>query len=442
MSFKVQNSSQFKIVELAIISKQVKLDISSIFEELNIFDSILMPVMSGNIMIRDSVGLTGKFIFDGSESLLIHIVKDENSETGVFKKSFRIYKQTNRKNENLTSEVYLLHFVSDELILSEQRKVNQSYEGTYSSIAYKILRDYLKVSEVNLKGNYEDSVGVRKVVIPNMSPLEAVQWCAKRSVDSQNIPNFMFFQNILGFNYVTLSSMLSNGEIIDIKVELKNVTDNYVGEMSGVKNFEVLSQYDEIDRIKSGVNSAKFIGFDPITKVIDEKKITYGNLFNRMKHGNENPLISYLQNKDGTNNVESYDSRKTLSVFGLSRKYSNYIKKYEPESINKEDNIESYLTERRSVVKNLLNKRVKATMPGNFQLSSGLNVNLNVPNFSIKEKGQDELDESLNGKYLIIATRHIIGFEKHETVVELATTSTNSPINSTNPKQFQDIENY
>ena len=62
-------------------------------------------------------------------------------------------------------------------------------------------------------------------------------------------------------------------------------------------------------------------------------------------------------------------------------------------------------------------------MPGNFQLTSGFNLNIRVPDFSLKETGGDNEDRAASGKYLIIATRHIIGFDKHETILEVATTS-------------------
>ena len=37
-------------------------------------------------------------------------------------------------------------------------------------------------------------------------------------------------------------------------------------------------------------------------------------------------------------------------------------------------------------------------------------------------------DDSISGKYLIIATRHIIGPKKHETFCELASDSTNNGV--------------
>jgi len=134
MSFQLKQTTQFEIKKLAIVSKFGTFDISSIFVELNVFDSILMPCMSGNIAVKDSIGLSKRLLFDGSDYLIVNISKfGENSTTNI-SKNFRIYKQTDRKNINQNTEIYILHFVSEELIYSEQQKVNQHYVGTYDKI--------------------------------------------------------------------------------------------------------------------------------------------------------------------------------------------------------------------------------------------------------------------------------------------------------------------
>ena len=99
MTFEVKKSTQFSINELVIVTKNGNIDISNIFEELNIFDSLFLPVMNGKILIKDAQGLSGKLFFDGSESILIDISKDPNSDIANFKKAFRIIIQTDRKAE-------------------------------------------------------------------------------------------------------------------------------------------------------------------------------------------------------------------------------------------------------------------------------------------------------------------------------------------------------
>jgi len=444
MSFTVSYSQQFKIREITIITKNGGIDITSIYEELNIYDSIFMPVMSGKILIRDAIGLSGKLIFDGSESLLIDIVKDDDSDIALFKKAFRIYKQSERTNQNMNSEMYTLNFVSDELMYSDQQRINQSYENTYSEIVKRIMVDYLKVPQNKLGGSYHESLGIRKIVIPNLRPLEAIEWCAKRCVDENNSPNFLFFENSTGYNFTTLSNLLQKPIILNAKFEPKNVKQiDAINEISSVRSLEIVSQMDSVDKTRSGVNAGKFIGVDPMTRTIATKQISYDDHYGLMKHSNITPNVSIIDNRDGNKNVEMFNSKKTVASFGTARKLSKYIEKYDPSSISKEDNVEDYLFQRKAIMKNLMERRIKLTMPGNFDLSSGFNVNLLVPNMARKEDGGDNEDLTITGKYIIVATRHIIGYEKHETIIELATTSTSGefvPVSS--PQQTQEILEY
>ena len=355
MTLPILNSTQYKIEEVIIVTKSGKINISGIFTEINIFDSLLMPVMSGNIMIRDSLNLSGQLFFDGSESLLISIKKDEKVNEFAFKKAFRIYKQTNRINDGPATVKYLLHFVSDELMYSDQQRINQSYEATYSDIVKNILTNYLKVPKNNLQGIYGSSSGIKKIVIPNLRPLEAIQWCSKRAVDSKNSANFMFFQNVTGYNFASLSTLLSQKEIADIKYLTKNIEGiDSTQEMQGARYLEVLTLNDAVDKTRSGVNAGKFIGFDPITRTILTKNISYGDHYFNMDHGNKTPNFTSIQNRDGSENSNTFDSRKAVSIFGYQKQFSEYIKKKDPTSIAKEENNESWYFQRKAVLKNLM----------------------------------------------------------------------------------------
>ena len=368
MSLEVKKSTQFKVNELTLVTKAGSIDITSLYDEINIYDSMFLPVMSGTILIRDSVGLSGKLLFDGSESILMDISKDGDSDIARFKKAFRIYKQSNRKNDNQTSESSLLHFVSDELMFSDQQRVNQSFQETYSGVAEKILQNYLKVPANNLGGIYEPTTGLRRIVVPNLRPFDAIEWCAKRAVDKQNSPNYVFFQNLVGYNFVSLSTLLTQQEILDIKFEVKNQTGkNSLDEISSARSLEVLAQNDSIEKTRSGVNAGKFIGFDPMTRTFATKNIGYGDHYSNMKHGNENPNFSSIQNRDGQVNDAAYDSKKVVSSFGTARQFSEYIKKNDPTSISNIEVQENFIFQRKAILQNLMSKRLKLVMPGNFQ---------------------------------------------------------------------------
>lgn len=444
MSQQLSASSKFVVNELAIISKAGKFDISQLYEEINIFDSLFVSVMTGSVLINDSIGLSTALLFDGSESILIDLLKTSDSDTLRIKKAFRIFKQTDRASINQTTETYVLHFVSDELMYSDQQLVNQSFSSTYSKAVKVILTNYLKTPKNKLNGLFEESFGVRDIVIPNLKPLDAIEWCAKRSLDIKNSPNYVFFENNLGYNFASLSTLLTTPALFDIKFPPKNLQEtNVVDDLLSPKDYEIISQVDKIKATRSGVNAGSFIGFDPLTRSVGTKKITYEDHYSQMSHGNKNPNYFASDNRGGTDASQAYDSKKTVSPFGAFRKESNYIKKYDPTSISKTESTESFIFQRKAIIENMMNKRVKLVMAGNFQLTSGLNLNLNFPSFSAREKGDDNKDRSLSGKYIIIATRHILSYQKHETIIELATTSNDlNFIPTATPNQTKEIENY
>ena len=445
MDLSVKKASQFRINELSIVTKTGEaIDIQRVYEEINIFDSLFTPVMSGNILIKDSVGLSSVLMFDGTETLLIDISKDFNSDIANFRKAFRIYKQSNRQNQGLNNETYVLHFAADELNFSDQQKVNQSYEGTYSKVVGKILTDYLKVPENNLGGRYEESVGIRKIVVPNLRPIEAIEWCAKRAVDINQSPNFMFFQNMTGFNFVTLTTLLTEDDILDVRIESKNLKNsNPIFEMSVASAFEVITQADSIERIRSGVNSGQFVGFDPLTRLTQKKQISFDDVYKSMKHANDNPNLVIEQNRKGEDARQAFDSKKTVSIFNTAQQLSSYIKKNAGDTLSMLDNLETYLFQRKAIIDHLMSKRIKFTMPGNFQLSTGFNVNVEAPVLGKKEKGADNMDPGMSGKYLIVASRQMIKYDRHETIIEVASTSTNNEFTAAaNPKQTQAYLSY
>ena len=444
MSITIKKSTEFHVNELVIVTKIGRVDISKLFVELNIFDSMFLPVMSGNMLIQDSIGISGKLLFDGTESLLIDIGKDKDSDIARFKKAFRIYKQSDRINQNQNSETFVLHFVADELMFSDQQRINQSYDLTYSQIVEKILFNYLKIPANNIGGLYEPTMGIRKIVIPNLRPLDAIEWCAKRSLDKQNSPNYVFFQNLVGYNFASLSTLLTQGEVLDIKIQPKNLKDsNAFDEIGSARHYDVVAQNDSIEKTRAGVNAGKFMGFDPMTRSFASKNISFGDHYLNMKHGNKNPNVTPSKNRDHQNNLEAYDSKKVVSLFGTARQYSEYIKKNDPTSISKIESQDSFIFQRKAILQNLMGKRLKLVMPGNFQLTSGFNVNVLVPNLGKKEKGDTNEDISLAGKYVIVSSRQIIGFDKHETIIEVASSSNdNDFIPEGNPLQTKEILEY
>jgi hypothetical protein len=440
MNFTLSQSTQFKIKELSLITKIGLFDISSIFEELNIFDSILMPCMSGNILITDSLALTQRLKFDGSEYIKINIVKNDKENTPVYsiEKTFRVYKQSNRTNNNQNFESYLLSFVSEEFVYSEQTKVNQSFVGKYSDVAKLIFKNYLKIPNKKI-GNIDETEGIHKGIIPRLSPIESINWLLKRSVYSNKLADFVFFENSAGFNFVSLSSLYELNPLFTINFSPKNLTDSLSDEFLGVRNFNFISSFDLIDNIKNGFFANKFIGFDILTRTITEKNLDMDNVFGQ-KNLNKFPNASAGLNRENKDLSEMYDSKVTLYPFQTTRLTAPYVKKNDNVTATIIDDAHIYLPKRKAIFNNLLQKKICINLPGNFAISSGFVLNLQSHSYSL-QTGEQSKDDSISGKYLVIGTRHIIKPDKHETICELASDSTNNRLIAANTQDLQKARN-
>jgi hypothetical protein len=428
---------------LSLVTKLGIFDLTGMFEELNIFDCIFNPCMTGTILIRDAKGLSNKLSFDGSEILLIDMGKTENQAT--IKKSFRIYKQSSRTTVNISTELYVLHFVSDEFILSQQTKISKSYRDTYDNIVRDILENYLLV---NSEGVFavETSKGIRTVVLPNKTPFECLDLCAKKAVNDELSPTFLFFENKLGYNFLTISSMIKQKAIHDINYQPKNLAlkDLKENEMMGARHIEVVSQFDLNKNIKHGVYAGTFIGFDIMTRKVAVKNVNFDDVYSVGSHANKTPNIGVITNKAGIKNTEMFDSRKVFFPTGIFKASNEYVKENDANSIDADDDTYNYVIQRESSIRNLMNQRLKVVMPGNFDLISGTNVNITVPTISEQssEKNQDNMDKSKSGKYLIVAARQMITYDKHETILEVATDSSNRDRVYLSTQQQNDLADF
>jgi len=440
--FNLKQPTDFRINELTLVTKGGKIELREIFEEINIYESMLTPCISGDIIINDAIGLSSKLLIDGTEIILIDIDKGE----GLFrlKRAFRVYKQTDRRNINQTSESYVLKFASEEVILSEQQLIAECYKGTYTDAVKKILSNKLKVPVSNfVPKNFEKSYGAIDVIIPGLKPFDALNWCSKRAIDSKGQPTFMFFENVEGYNFTTLSKIMQQPSIFNVNFDIKNLqNDDIKTELLGARAMEVMTQFDFIKSTQAGVFAGTFVGIDPLTRQITTQKKSFDDVFATTKHGNQNPNLPIETNKLGKTNYQMTDSRIVYYLTTGQRPQSAYIKANEPGSLQVDDVPQKYTYARKALLQNFTSQRLKIVLPGNFLVSPGRTINLEVPTRSFNTKGGNNYDSTLKGKYAILSTRHIIKYNMFETVAEVVTDSSAKPVVAANRQLAKSVGNY
>lgn len=433
-------------------NKQFGIDVRGLFQEINIYENMFYPCITGSILIHDGIGLNRKVRFDGTEYIFINVTKynenDSSTDQHEIKGIFLIHKVTDRTNIGFNSEAYILHFISPEFLLSEQQKVRRSYNGLYSDMIKSILKDYLNVqTDVKTNGIVKNEVkktlGKEKIVIPNLTPFKAIDFLASRSLNQKNVPDFLFWQNHLtGYNFKSLSEIFFKKPEFEINFGVKNINfgnknsqfGKQYGEAGyyrtiflGANSFKVLSNFDLIKNIKNGYYAGSFYAFDPLTRKYRRIKINHSQYFANnplVKKANKHPFNSKIYNNQKKTADTMFDSKITVYPFEIDRQDNKYIKDKIGDEIGYLDATHNYILQRKMIFYNLTQRVIQINMPGNFGFITGNCVQLNVPHFYNERGNENEVgDPSLSGKYVITAVRHIIKTDRHETILEVSTDS-------------------
>ena len=421
MANPISNNLRFFIDELILVTKLGNFDLSDKFEELNIFDTILNPCMSGNILITDALNLTSKFNFDGSDLLKISIKKDPNGPI-TFKKTFKIYEKGKTLPLTTTSEQYTLSFVSEEYYFSKTKKLQKMYIGrTYSDIAQEII-----VKDLNVPKKFiiENTLGILNYSGNNKTPFEFLTECATKAISADDqSPTYVFFENKNGFNFVSLSYIAKQNPIARINYAPKNFgTDDEIS-FYGAMHLEVISQFDVIDNINSGYYGSSGVYVDYLDRRVITKNIGPISNNTKSKQLNKNPEVSPIPEAVNPN-------LRTWVVYGptvIATQNNTWVKENNPTATNTLDDVMQYFGSRPAEMRKYTEKRVKLVMPGNFNLICGSVVDLLVTSRA-QNISTDSRDDSLSGKYIVLACRHIIKYDRHETILEISTDSNNKEL--------------
>jgi hypothetical protein len=217
--------------------------------------------------------------------------------------------------------------------------------------------------------------------------------------------------------------------MFNVFFDVKNIQDqNIKEEMISVRAMEVMSQFDFIKSTQYGVFAGTFIGIDPLTRQVRTEIKTVDNVYNGTKIGNKNPNLPIEFNKQGQRNVDMPGSRVVVDISTAPRQTSKFIKDNDGASIQTDDTPQKFAYARKALLQNFVSQRMKIALPGNFIVSPGRTLYMEVPTRSVNLVDSNNYDTTLKGKYVILSTRHIIRYNQFETIAEVVTNSSEKPL--------------
>lgn len=419
------------IKQLEIISPNGKVvDLKEFLVEINLYESLFSPTITGTIILSDSRNLIKLLPILGEELLCLDIKTPTFEDSISIKKVFRIYGIKDKVYSGDGSALlYKLNFSSVELFRDISNPIFRSFSGNPADIIDNIFTEYLSCPRyINTKtlvestentpltilNNPENTI---KFVSPGWSPIQCINWICSKSLLKKSC-NFLFWETTKGFFYgstdviYSATSTVNIGNYVYSSSFSSNLDRNNLNKrLQTIKTLSVEKSLDQLSNNLSGYIANRLIDI---------------NLYNK--------TYEYIDH-DHAENYFNYShtlKEKSFPLFNLrtSRNFStyqkinyNYPNVYEG-ALENFSEVEKYIFgNRRSNMLELDNFRMKIGIPGRTDIEVGNLIYIDLPKVNptfSEERSSKQIDEMYSGYYLITSLNHKINPLTHFITCEVS----------------------
>ena len=439
-------SQQFKLTKAHISADRFGgfdkkfFDVKNQVAEINIYESIEELSLTGTIAIVDDKSLYELINFNGTERIKLEMAGLGKDTDPVFEKTFIMTNIVRQLKGNDKSSIYVFDIIDEHGFISEAERLRGSYRGRIDDIVKRISLTQLNKSVdisyqfLSKKDRVDAIQDDIRVIIPNLSPINAIKWLLSRATTQTGSPFFLWAsihdENLrLGnldvmYRQTPFNDKLpytfnpSNVNVAEDKTEFEQgftikglglgemgdtlhlVTNGSVGASQSITNLntgQIMQQHYDVQRTINNLDQQD---------VIKKKN---QNVFDR-KFKLKDKLINEYQGQ----NVHQVVSTGTYG------KFKSYHDEFEEEKHLKK--LES------ASIKDLLVKNMMSiTVPGTAfflgKAAVGDTVNLSIVNDNLEvgkqSNADDMLDKNKSGKHLIYDLRHTFRGTQHDVTMNV-----------------------
>ncbi len=288
---------EVEISRLSLISPNnfsIAVDLQFVFSQIEIRENIFSPYVDGYITITDSVGLYERMPIIGEEFLHITFKTNGATSEDEIDKIFRVVKVSafNQDPENPRVFVYTLEFKSIEYILNLKTKVQKTYKSkTTKEMAEDIYDNYIKNHMSNgWFHDYtkdflaEDTSNDHNIVIPNMTPFDALTFLASRSksadVESTGA-SFTFFESLkYGYRFQSIESLMQNPSTFSYFQAPESIPEQdfykkFVHSSHNISEYSRISPIKVDENLKNGMYANRLIAHNMLRMKYDIHDLHY-----------------------------------------------------------------------------------------------------------------------------------------------------------------------
>jgi hypothetical protein len=440
-----QNQSQFGLLEASIILSSVKdedkvVDVRGNILELNFYENLYKPYVDGHVVLIDDFGLKDTLSIQGTERLKLVLGDAEKPEEPIVIKYFFFSQIVDTKKMNERSEMLSINLVEEHLYVDSIKQFSRSYTDTLENIIGTIADNELgkEVTPQFFEGSIQ---GIRKILVPYMSPLEAIQWIRDRATTRTGSPIFLYAS--LYADRLILSDLdsLLKEDVINDKLPLRYSaainsapdTDDNLRPYYEIMSFREAGSENAQAMYENGAIGSYYANIDAGTGVVVGSHVTIRDIVDEF-YSTETISPDTIQSIFDPSleiNGKLSDEYNSLHIHQIfSSGTYNQFKSYHDETSILDDNntiIESRLKVKNKIIRMILKKNIiDIGMNGSlfFQgtVPVGKKIRILFLNSNVEGDDKDtlkQIDKRKSGDYLILAINHKLVSEKHTSVLRL-----------------------
>ena len=439
-------SQQFKLTKAHISADRFGgfenrfYDVKNQVAEINIYESIEEPSLTGTIAILDDKSLYELINFNGTERIRLEMAGLGKETDPVFEKTFIMTNVVRQIKGNDKSSLYVFDLIDEHGFISEAERLRGSYRGRIDDIVKGICLTQLKKS-VDISYQFlsrQDRVDAIqddiRVIIPNLSPINACKWLLSRATTQTGSPFFLWAsihdENLRMGNLDVMYRQTPFNDKLPYTYNPSNV--NVAEDKSEfeqgftIKSLGLGEMGDTLHMVANGSVAASQcitnLNTGQMTQQHYDVQQTLNNLAfqNTIALKRQNVFDNKFKLKDKF--IGFYEARNIHQVVstGTYGKFKSYHDEFEEGRHLKK--LES------ASIKDLLVKNMMSiTVPGTAfflgKAAVGDTVNLSIVNDSLEvgkqSNADDMLDKNKSGKHLIYDLRHTFRGTEHEVTMNV-----------------------
>ena len=308
-----------------------KIDISGNVLQLEIFEDIHSPMVTGLVMFKDTTSYLETYKFNGSEKLNVKFTTSRKDDFLQYTKTFIVSKLSDvmAKGKEM---FYTLHLTTPITVIDKNYKISKSYDDKAENIIKNIYKHTLGL-EANVA--CDNTKHPRKFVAPKVSPITLFKYLADTSIsehsDNGEDTGFVFFENSVGHNFRYLKGMYEDTAPFTIYEKDKNSDVSGIDRLNVVIDSYIPVMYDNTTNIVKGAFGNTVMTHDIINKKVETFKYGYSGTLtsdsDRYSHNNRFSFMSSNYDNETSNkwgltsdaNKSLFDNFKiSVTMFGNS----------------------------------------------------------------------------------------------------------------------------